>query len=131
METFFGTSPTLMVYAFSLTLKDDVILAQRGILEILLLHFPLKYSLFEDDSLVMLCSAALGVVLRRDISLTRRIYAWFLGTVGTSTDISIANDTLLSENHFEMYACQPVFKALKVSLIRKNVLQGRILYVYP
>ena len=71
-----------MVRAFSATLEDDNLLVRRGILELLLQSFRLDskacaQTQAEDQAILM--RAASGVVLRRDLSLSRRLFTWLLG----------------------------------------------------
>jgi hypothetical protein len=40
----------------------------------------LALRLIEHNDLIVLVKAAVGVVLRKDMSLNRRLYAWLLGT---------------------------------------------------
>jgi hypothetical protein len=56
------------------------------------------------DELVLLMKSVIGVVLRRDMSLNRRIYSWLLGQ---------ENDV----KHFESFGLEPLCKALKVSFL--------------
>ncbi|KAJ3177300.1 hypothetical protein HDU87_004552 [Geranomyces variabilis] len=73
-----GNQTGLLARALSCVLGDDVALVQRGGLELLVVHFPLSFSLFEDDDLTLVLQAAATVVLRKDMSLNRRLYAWLL-----------------------------------------------------
>ncbi|EPB86638.1 hypothetical protein HMPREF1544_06614 [Mucor circinelloides 1006PhL] len=75
---------SLMVRAFASTLNDQQLLVQRGILELLVQNFMLKSRMIPHDDLVILMRAALGIVLRKDMSLNRRLYAWLLGAEGTT-----------------------------------------------
>ncbi|TPX67373.1 hypothetical protein SpCBS45565_g03814 [Spizellomyces sp. 'palustris'] len=75
-----GNDTSLLARALSAVLEDKVLLVQRGGLELLLVHFPLKYGLFHGPDLVLLLGASAGVVLRKDMSLNRRLYAWLLGS---------------------------------------------------
>lgn len=70
---------SLMVRAFASTLNDHQLLVQRGMLEILVQNFILKNRMIPHEDLVILMKAALGIVLRKDMSLNRRLYAWLLG----------------------------------------------------
>ncbi|KAG9033005.1 hypothetical protein FRB95_000667 [Tulasnella sp. JGI-2019a] len=77
-----GRDVGLMIRAFAMTLEDDEILVRRGVLELLVQSFRLDTKAFtlaqpEDQELLM--RAASGVVLRRDLSLNRRLYTWLLG----------------------------------------------------
>ncbi|XP_061647878.1 protein dopey-2 isoform X2 [Phyllopteryx taeniolatus] len=71
-----------------LSLQDSNVLVQRNMLEILLFFFPLSTSLdpaeasivMSIDDMTTVVSAASLTLLRRDMSLNRRLYAWLLGT---------------------------------------------------
>ena len=71
-----------MIRAFSAALEDDNLLVRRGALDILLQSIrinsaAIKNAQPEDRTIIM--RAATGVVLRRDLSLNRRLYTWLLG----------------------------------------------------
>lgn len=85
--------PGLLVRCFAAGLSDRQLLIQRGFLDLLVTHLPLNSPVLQssvsDDDLERLVAAAARVVARRDMSLNRRLWAWFLGpepTVATSTD---------------------------------------------
>ncbi|KAI8330957.1 Dopey, N-terminal-domain-containing protein [Choanephora cucurbitarum] len=83
---------SLMIRAFAATLHDHQLLVQRGLLELLVQNFVLKHCMIPHEDLVILMRAALGIVLRKDMSLNRRLYAWLLGSDGkTQTQISYFN----------------------------------------
>jgi hypothetical protein len=71
-----------MIRAFSAALEDDNLLVRRGALDILLQSVrvdsaALKHAHKEDQTILM--RAATGVVLRRDLSLNRRLCTRLLG----------------------------------------------------
>lgn len=71
-----------MVRAFAASLGDDNLLVQRGTLDLLLTALRLEGSALHSASPAdrkLLVRAATGVVLRRDLSLNRRLFAWVLG----------------------------------------------------
>lgn len=77
-----GRDTGLMVRAFAAALEDDNILVRRAALDILVQSIrpdsiTIKKSSREDQMLLM--RAASSVVLRRDLSLNRRLYTWLLG----------------------------------------------------
>lgn len=78
-----GDDVGLMVRGFAASLEDDNILVQRGVLDLLLSTLRLDSVGFRTDTRpqdqLLLMRAAVGVVLRRDISLSRRLYTWLLG----------------------------------------------------
>lgn len=61
-------------------LNDPVILVQRNTLEFLLLGFPMHTNFLSKDDQIKLVTNALNTILRRDMSLNRRLYSWLLGT---------------------------------------------------
>ena len=65
--------------ALCLSLEDSSVLVQRGALDLLLLGFPLHQSQFTKPDLIKVLTSAVKVVLRRDMSLNRRLYALLLG----------------------------------------------------
>ncbi|KAJ3063956.1 hypothetical protein HK102_008342, partial [Quaeritorhiza haematococci] len=73
-----GDDTSLLARALVATLGDKQLLVQRGALELLLVHFPLRQQLFRVEDLEMLIRAGICVVLRKDMSLNRRLYSWLL-----------------------------------------------------
>ncbi|KAH9948184.1 Dopey, N-terminal-domain-containing protein [Amylocystis lapponica] len=72
----------LMIRAFSAALEDDDLLVRRSALDLLLQSLRIdsvavKQAQHEDR--IILMRAATSVVLRRDLSLNRRLYSWLLG----------------------------------------------------
>lgn len=78
-----GKDVGLMIRAFAAALEDENLLVRRAALDILVQSmrvnsFMMKRAQRVDR--VILMRAATGVVLRRDLSLNRRLYTWLLGT---------------------------------------------------
>jgi len=105
-----GKDIGLMIRAFAAALEDENLLVRRGALDVLLqtmrvdsfaIHKAQRY----DRAILM--RAATGVVLRRDLSLNRRLYTWLLGP-DEKSDNQIA---YLKENALEFLS-----STLKVSL---------------
>lgn len=75
--------PGLLLRCFICGLSDPQILIQRGFLDLLVTHLPLNSQVLQekvgDEDLDRLVSAAMLVLLRRDMSLNRRLWSWFLG----------------------------------------------------
>ncbi|EXJ64104.1 hypothetical protein A1O7_00440 [Cladophialophora yegresii CBS 114405] len=75
--------PGLLVRCFATGLQDEQPLVQRGFLDLLVSHLPLHapvlQTLVSPNDLDILVAAAMSVVLRRDMSLNRRLWTWFLG----------------------------------------------------
>ncbi|KAA0715639.1 Protein dopey-2 [Triplophysa tibetana] len=82
-----GTDHNLVVKAICLALQDSNVLVQRNMLEILLYFCPFATYLdpvecaipLNEDEMINVVSAASLTLLRRDMSLNRRLYAWILG----------------------------------------------------
>ncbi|KAG6877602.1 hypothetical protein C0993_005728 [Termitomyces sp. T159_Od127] len=77
-----GKDIGLMIRAFAAALEDENLLVRRGALDLLLQSLradstAVRKAQVEDR--VILMRAASGVVLRRDLSLNRRLYTWLLG----------------------------------------------------
>uniref|UniRef100_UPI0037E70BC2 protein DOP1B n=1 Tax=Semicossyphus pulcher TaxID=241346 RepID=UPI0037E70BC2 len=83
-----GYDHRLVVKSVCLSLQDSNVLVQRNMLEIVLYFFPLATCLdpakasiaVSPESMITMVSAASLTLLRRDMSLNRRLYAWLLGT---------------------------------------------------
>jgi len=78
---FLPKQPLIAIQALIATLHDANVLAQRKALELIISHFPIQPAncVFTKPQLILLASGALDVVLRQDLSLTRRLYTWLLG----------------------------------------------------
>ncbi|KAH7930453.1 hypothetical protein BV22DRAFT_1000727 [Leucogyrophana mollusca] len=77
-----GRDIGLMIRAFSAALEDDNLLVRRGALDILLQSMRIDSAAIkraQPEDCAILMRAATGVVLRRDLSLNRRLYTWLLG----------------------------------------------------
>ncbi|GAA5992102.1 hypothetical protein JCM5350_006348 [Sporobolomyces pararoseus] len=82
-----GQDVGLMVRGFAAALEDPQILVQRGTLELLITTLKLEsvgFRSMRQEDKVLLVRAAIGVVLRRDLSLSRRLYTWLLGASDSS-----------------------------------------------
>jgi len=83
-----GTDYQLTVKSLCASLLDSNVLVQRNNLEIVLFFFPFYTCLDSSEraipllrsDIVQILSAATQTLLRRDMSLNRRLYAWLLGS---------------------------------------------------
>ncbi|KAK2522036.1 protein dopey-2 isoform X2 [Columba livia] len=100
-----GTDYKLTIKSLCVAVLDSNVLVQRNTLEVILFFFPFYIALDCNESpillhrtdLVYILSAATQTLLRRDMSLNRRLYAWLLGS-----DIkggTFAPDSTTSEDH--------------------------------
>jgi len=96
-----GKDTGLMIRAFAAALEDENLLVRRAALDILLQSMPVNSHTIQkahgDDRTILMRSAT-GVVLRRDLSLNRRLYSWLLG----SDEKSEAQMQYLKENALEL-----------------------------
>ncbi|KAJ7665387.1 Dopey, N-terminal-domain-containing protein [Mycena polygramma] len=77
-----GRDIGLMIRAFAAALEDDNLLVRRGALDLLLQSLRVDSAAIhkaQSDDRTILMRAATSVVLRRDLSLNRRLYTWLLG----------------------------------------------------
>ncbi|KDQ15544.1 hypothetical protein BOTBODRAFT_65254 [Botryobasidium botryosum FD-172 SS1] len=77
-----GQDLGLMIRAFAAALDDDQLLVRRSVLDLLVQSLRLDSAAMkgaQQEDRVILMKAAMGVVLRRDLSLNRRLYSWLLG----------------------------------------------------
>lgn len=83
LEAVASPEPGLLVRCFAAGLQDDQLLIQRGFLDLLVTHLPLHSAVFYDRvvprDLDLLVMSAASVVARREMSLNRRLWTWFLG----------------------------------------------------
>lgn len=93
VEAVISPEPGLLIRCFATGLGDERILIQRGFLDLLVSHLPLSSPVFQDkvipQDLERLVAAATSVMTRREMSLNRRLWTWFLGPEG-SEDSSFA-----------------------------------------
>ena len=83
VEAVTSPEPGLLVRCFTAGLQDEQLLIKRGFLDLLVSHLPLhapvcRQRLASKDLELLIVSAA-SVVARRDMSLNRRLWSWFLG----------------------------------------------------
>ncbi|KAI8635354.1 putative regulator of reproduction dopa [Xylariaceae sp. FL1651] len=125
--------PGLLLRCFAAGLGDEQLLIQRGFLDLLVTNLPLHSKVLQErvkpDDLELLLRAAASVVTRREMSLNRRLWVWFLGPDQPQQDQENGPEspTYLSEHphgylasktsYFENYGLQPLTHAL-LSMIK-------------
>ncbi|NWX86242.1 DOP2 protein, partial [Nothoprocta pentlandii] len=83
-----GADYKLTIKSLCVSVLDSNVLVQRNTLEVILFFFPFYTALDCNESaiplhrtdLVYILSSATQTLLRRDMSLNRRLYAWLLGS---------------------------------------------------
>lgn len=130
-----GTNVDSFVLALCQSIQDNSVLVQRAALDLLLLSFPIHSSHLIKDDMRKLAKSAITVVLRRDMSLNRRLYAWLLGTDGNGTPVNWRtdkNDPLstkeLTRTYFEENSKKMLSDALKD--LAKNAKDSTGLYPF-
>ncbi|XP_046393858.1 protein dopey-1 homolog isoform X2 [Ischnura elegans] len=122
-----GTNIDVMVSALCAALQDSSVLVQRSTLDLLMVGFPMHSSHLVRSDQGRLVTAALTTVLRRDMSLNRRLFAWLLGSEVNMTLMSsehplvkrskILDNSLSSSNpYFDLYSRDMLIQAIKVVL---------------
>lgn len=95
--------PGLLIRCFESGLADSQLLIQRGFLDLLVTHLPLDSPVLQQrvgkEDLERLVASAAGVVSRRDMSLNRRLWAWFLGPEPTASEGGDDVVSPISEKH--------------------------------
>ena len=75
--------PGLLIRCFVAGLQDEQLLVQRGFLDLLVTHLPLDSAILQQRvatrDMELLVAGAASVVGRREMSLNRRLWVWFLG----------------------------------------------------
>ncbi|KAF4123448.1 hypothetical protein GMORB2_6149 [Geosmithia morbida] len=127
--------PGLLIRCFASGLSDEQLLNQRGFLDLLVTHLPLSSDVLQSrvkpEDLQLLMKAAVGVVIRRDMSLNRRLWAWFLGPEPAAGDQDAGSESpresadqqssyvTARTSYFEEYGLQPLTAAL-LSMIKAS-----------
>ncbi|KAF2263535.1 cellular morphogenesis regulator dopa [Lojkania enalia] len=131
-EAAISPEPGLLIRCFEAGLSDAQLLIQRGFLDLLVSHLPLDSPVLQQrtskDDLERVVAAAASVVSRRDMSLNRRLWAWFLGPeppAGVEAGDSVASPTqdskasgLDSSTHHAAYFSEYGLRALASSTMR-------------
>ncbi|KAJ4344996.1 hypothetical protein N0V95_006033 [Ascochyta clinopodiicola] len=95
--------PGLLIRCFESGLSDPQLLIQRGFLDLIVSHLPLDSPVLQQRiskaDLERLVAAAAGVVSRRDMSLNRRLWAWFLGPDPSAADVGDGPDSPTQARH--------------------------------
>ncbi|GAA6010233.1 hypothetical protein JCM11491_005403 [Sporobolomyces phaffii] len=115
-----GQDVGLMVRGFAAALEDPQILVQRGTLELLITTLKLDSVGFRNmrqGDKILLMRAAIGVVLRRDLSLSRRLYTWLLGPSEFSDQ---------QVNHLRNHGLELLRLALKIEMDEQSSRTGTI-----
>ncbi|CAG8507748.1 1615_t:CDS:10 [Paraglomus brasilianum] len=109
-----GDDAGIMVRAFAATLGDEKDLIKRELLQLLVEFFPLKNKnageVLDQDDLILLMKSAIAVVLRKEMSLNKRLYNWLLGPEDNEDRVQ----------YFEEYGKAAAVAALKSCFFSKT-----------
>ncbi|KAJ9665993.1 hypothetical protein H2201_003904 [Coniosporium apollinis] len=138
-EAVISPEPGLLVRCFASGLADQQLLVQRGFLDLLATHVPLDSPILQErtseEDLDLLVAAATGVVLRRDMSLNRRLWSWLLGPGPGSSSNSGKDDEVTSSQDpkspdvdpeevraafFSRHGLQPLHRSIMKMIRRKS-----------
>ncbi|XP_069964516.1 protein DOP1 homolog [Bactrocera oleae] len=116
-----GHNRDIMMSGLCACLNDSVILVQRNTLEFLLLGFPMHTIYLTEADLIKLVTNGLNTILRRDMSLNRRLYSWLLGSEvaknsPTYDTTSLDGAPAETETYFEKHSKHIVIKSLICTL---------------
>ncbi|XP_060070918.1 protein dopey-1-like [Ylistrum balloti] len=126
-----GLNIDLMVEAICSAAQDSLVLVQRILLDFLLLAFPMRNGQLTKSDMAKIVKSVINVVLRRDMSLNRRLYAWLLGTGANSSGNinrqtadkakslrkdSVASGSEIDLLYFHTYSKDLLIQALKQKL---------------
>ncbi|RNA34402.1 dopey-1 [Brachionus plicatilis] len=117
-----GNSIDLMISAICCCLQDANSLVQRSILDLICTCLPMSTKNVTRSDKVQLVTVAIHVVLRRDMTLNRRIYSWLMGN-GSSSEESKKND----KKYFEAHSKSILIQSIKTLLNKKEA--SSILYL--
>ena len=81
-----------------MALRDSSVLVQRSMLDFLLAFLSVDTNYLLSNEKVTLVAAALEVLLRRDMSLNRRLYTWLLGTNAAKNESLSRTDSVCSSD---------------------------------
>ena len=137
IDSVISPEPGLLVRSFCAGLQDDRPLIQRGFLDLLVTHLPLNSVVLQRkvkaEDLQILVLAATSVVARKDMSLNRRLWSWFLGPEpttelnggpGSPRDAEITSPThdivAYQTNHFETFGLQPLANGISAMVAKES-----------
>lgn len=117
--------PGLLVRCFATGLCDSDTLVQRDFLDLLVTHLPLNASILQNaiysKDLDVLVKAAMTIVLRRDMGLNRRLWAWFTGNDDKAQESGMISPVELRQlelhnDYFMRFGCPSTIRAIESML---------------
>ena len=121
--------PGLMIRCFAAGLQDEQLLIQRGFLDLLVSHVPLHSAILHQTvvpgDLELLVAAASSVVARREMSLNRRLWTWFLGpepSAGPENPLNPLDSPNINKKGFARLSQTDYFEAYGVANLESAIL---------
>lgn len=124
----------LLIRSFACGLSDAQPLIQRGFLDLLVTHLPLSSPVLQErvnkPEFDRLTTAAVNVLLRRDMGLNRRVWSWLLGPEPKDAGVvspsaeridSSQGEDSLQYRHFRDYGQPSVERCLTMMLEHQDV----------
>lgn len=112
-----GTNIETLVNGICTSLLDQTVLVQRAILDLLIDIFPMHNKQLLKQDMISIITAAVTVLLRRDITLDRRLFAWFRN----SLDANPAKPSRKGDYYFDKYSKPLVSQAFVLCLTVSTV----------
>ena len=138
-----GNDRDVTVRAACAAVQDSSVLVQRNALDLLLVLFPIHEKTLGQPEMVSVVTAACCVLLRRDMSLNRRLFGWLLGTnspaaaankrsrhvrqesvSSINSEGAVANDDSDLPSYFEFYARHLLVDAVR-AILRNSLSAAR------
>lgn len=107
-----GTNIETLVNGICTSLLDQTVLVQRAILDLLIDVFPMHNKQLLKQDMISIITAAVTVLLRRDITLDRRLFAWFRNNL----DANPAKPSRKGDYYFDKYSKSLVSQAFILCL---------------
>ncbi|KRT83550.1 hypothetical protein AMK59_4549, partial [Oryctes borbonicus] len=116
-----GNDVDVMVSGLCAAIYDPSILVQRSALDLLIVCFPMNNTQLLYADMVRLVAAALTTILRRDMSLNRRLYSWLLNSDVNPPAITFeTEDQNVTETVSLTIAYGLILEALRIILKEKS-----------
>lgn len=113
-----GTNIETLVNGICTSLLDPTVLVQRAILDLLIDVFPMHNKQLLKQDMISIITAAVTVLLRRDITLDRRLFAWFRNNL----DANPAKPSRKGDYYFDKYSKPLVSQAFVLCLTVSTIL---------
>lgn len=122
-----GTCLQTLINGICAALLDNNVLVQRVILDLLLCCFPMHNKQIVRQDMISITTAAITVLLRRDISLNRRFSNWLTAEDSNnqkSRNIAIRHAKAVGsdKSYFDTFAKDLVLEAFKICLTVSPIL---------